>query len=96
MNTCPNAKHFDGRVRYYSSAYSKALSPRIADEILNIPVAKMFMMFVIGVENILGKGENAGYCHSLFMSMFSKANSLSIIETMSLTGYKTLWESEKC
>ena len=48
-----------------------------ADDKIN--VAQMMVSVLVGVENIVGKGENAGYQHFLlFLTMFSKGFFLGV------------------
>ena len=63
----------------------------------NFNVIQMVRFFFGRVENILGKGENAGYQHfSLFLQCFNPfPNKPWFLRVCSTSFSKTLWEKEK-
>ena len=75
---------FDGSFLFNSLPYDKNLDwsklKALADD--KIKVLKMIIFVFDSVENILGKGENAGYQHFLlFPQCFQKASFLGVVKS---------------
>ena len=62
-----------------------------ADDKIHVNVTQKLKFVLRSVENILGKGENAGYQHFLlFPKMFSKAFFLRVVKEFTLSKCKNL------